>query len=133
MPRNKQNRKIKEPPRFLGYKPYGSKKLGEGTIELLFEEYEAIKLTDYNKMTHQEACRHMGISRPTFARIYEIAREKIARALVETREIKTTIGNAVFEDAWYFCNDCNQRFPWQEISRSDNCPTCRSDDLRPLA
>ena len=39
-------------------------------------------------MHHTEAARLMGISRPTFARIYESARRKIAQALVETREIK---------------------------------------------
>lgn len=133
MPRNKQRRKIEEPPRFSGYAPYGVKHTHRPPVELYFEEYEAIKLTDYNGMTHQEACRYMGISRATFARIYEHARRKIAHALVEAREIKTVMGNAILDEEWYLCTECYARFRVRDIERQENCPTCRSGDFRPIA
>ena len=87
MPRRRRLRKVVAPPGFKGYKPYGARGKKSEKVELLYEEYEAIKLADYDGLNHLEASKLMGISRPTFARIYEAARQKIAKALVETREI----------------------------------------------
>lgn len=128
MPRSKQQRKVMEPPHFSGYRPYGTAGGPREPMELFYEEYEALKLTDYQQMNHQEACRSMGISRATFARIYDSARKKIAYALVEAREIKTGPGHAFFEDAWYRCYDCNARFCLRDLARRKHCPTCQSHD-----
>ena len=92
-----------DPPLFEGYKPYGVSRKQVKSVELLFEEYEAVKWADYQLLSHQEACRFMGVSRATFARIYESARRKLAKAMVETREIKTVMGNASFEKDWFRC------------------------------
>ncbi|TFG89828.1 MAG: DUF134 domain-containing protein, partial [Candidatus Atribacteria bacterium] len=78
MPRPKRLRKIVSPPGFKGYKPYGNRHGMKEHVDLLYEEYEAIKLADYDLMNHQEASKLMGVSRATFARIYESARRKIA-------------------------------------------------------
>ncbi|GAF05298.1 DUF134 domain-containing protein [Saccharicrinis fermentans] len=80
MPRRKRLRKVVAPPKFQGYKPYGTTGKSTGAVDLLYEEYEAIKLADYDLMNHHEAAVLMGVSRPTFARIYESARRKIAVA-----------------------------------------------------
>jgi len=129
MPRRRRLRKVVAPPGFKGYKPYGNHKRKNGFVELLYEEYEAIKLADYNLMNHQEASEIMGVSRPTFARIYESARRKIAKALVETKEIKTIYGNAWMDKNWHLCLDCNARFNIPVSAISNHCPVCRSDHI----
>jgi len=86
MPRRKRLRKIVSPPGFRGYKPYGHRHGQEKEVDLLYEEYEAIKLADYDLMNQEEASKLMGVSRATFARVYESARRKIALALVEARD-----------------------------------------------
>lgn len=126
MPRSKLQRKVIAPPRFKGFKPYGCVNHDENPVELLYEEYEAIKLADYKLMNHQEAAVLMGISRATFARIYEKARRKIAHALVETREIITINGNSFSDQKWFLCNSCHSRFTIPRKIETKCCPLCRS-------
>ena len=132
MPRRRRLRKVVAPPGFKGYKPYGTNAGSKENVELLYEEYEAIKLADYDLMNHQEACELMGVSRPTFARIYESARRKIAKALVESREIKTAFGNAWLEKDWFICSDCNARFTIPETVRNNKCPMCKSVEINTI-
>lgn len=63
MPRRKRARKVVEPPIFKGFKPYGSLVSKRGEVELLYEEYEAIRLADYDMYNHEEACKLMDVSR----------------------------------------------------------------------
>ena len=132
MSRRKSLRKVLEPPGFSGYKPYGCREQGSGYVELLYEEYEAIKLTNYYLKPHHEACEVMGVSRATFARIYESARRKIAQALVETKEIKALTGNAYLDKDWFLCHDCHARFPIVKKRNRKSCPECNSGDLELL-
>lgn len=132
MPRQRRLRKVVAPPAFKGYKPYGSSSTSDELVELLYEEYEAIKLADYDLLNHKEASKLMGVSRPTFARIYESARRKIALALVETKEIKSVYGNAWFEKDWLICNDCHVRFTIPETIKEHTCPMCKSTKIEAL-
>ena len=121
-----------KPPGFFGFKPYGHGRGHNETVDLLYEEYEAIKLADYDNMSHEEACGLMGISRATFARIYEKARKKIAKALVEVSEIKTQYGNVCFDKDWYICNDCKSRFASPENVEYKTCPLCESENIEQI-
>ena len=82
-------------------------------------------------MNHLEASRLMGVSRATFARIYESARRKIARALVETREIRSVFGNAVLDKSWYECNSCHARFTIPLTVHNQKCPMCKNESNQP--
>ena len=64
-------RKVSSPPVIKGFKPYGLEagKQNSGFVNLLYEEYEAIRLSDYDHLNHQKASVMMGVSRPTFTRI----------------------------------------------------------------
>ncbi len=128
MPRKIIPRKVVVPPKFKGYKPYGNHKVN-GFIELLYEEYEAIKLSDYDMLTHKEAGDVMGISRATFARIYEKGRRKIAEAFVENKEIITVYGNVFFDNNQYKCNSCSAVFNITTTSKKDICPVCKSTEI----
>lgn len=133
MPRRTRLRKVVAPPEFKGYKPYGTNKISDEYIELLYEEYEAIKLADYDLMNHKEASELMGVSRPTFARIYESARRKIALAFVEIKEIRTVYGNTQMEENWFLCNACHARFTIPKTLKQDICPMCSSNQIESLS
>lgn len=124
-PRPKNNRTVFDPPKFKGYRPYGFY-AGQGTpIRLLFEEYTAIRLCDYELMTQAQAALAMHVSRPTFTRLYEGARRKIAEALSEAKTIEVERGHAYFDSDWFHCGRCNVFFntPSQEFPVSF-CPVC---------
>lgn len=129
MPRPKRLRKVVAPPSFKGFKPYGCVKKKQKVCELFYEEYEAIKLADYDSLNQQEAAEVMGVSRPTFARIYTSARQKMAIALVEAREIKTAFGHAFFDKDWFQCKQCHSKFNIPKEVDHQHCPLCHSEDF----
>ena len=106
MPRPKQNRKIGNPPLMQGFKPYGIHQNLSRSLSLLFDEYEAIRLLDYEGMNQDQAAEQMNVSRPTLTRIYEKARKTIAEAFVEGKMIVIEGGNVQFEKQWFRCNRC---------------------------
>jgi len=120
------------PPVFRGYKPYGTNTGEKEPVDLLYEEYEAIKLADYDLMNHQEASVLMGISRPTFARIYKSGRKKIALALVQARPIRTVYGNAWFDEKWFECTGCHARFTIPKTLNKQTCPLCGDHQVEPI-
>jgi len=132
MPRRRRLRRVVSPPGFKGYRPYGNRFKNHEAVELFYEEYESIKLADYDSMTHLEASEVMGVSRATFARIYAKARQKIAMALVESKEIKTVFGHAFFDNDWYICHDCNSKFTLPYPDKQSLCPMCNSENYQHL-
>ncbi len=118
MGRNKQLRLISFNPKTSGFRPFGRAcKKGE-CIELLFDEFEAVRLLDYEGRQQTEAAETMGISRPTLTRIYMEARKKIASSLVEGRRLKITGGNIDFSS--YQTNKTNIIMMNQKIAIPTN-------------
>lgn len=129
-PRPKNSRKVLEPPKFKGYKPFGYYGADQSPILLLYEEYAALRLSDYELMTQEQAAGIMEISRPTFTRLYEHARRKIAQALAEARPIEVEKGDAYFDHEWYHCSSCGIFFnhPTEKFKK-DFCPLCHSLEI----
>jgi predicted DNA-binding protein (UPF0251 family) len=131
-PRIKKLRKVLSPPPVKGFKPYGrdpeAGRAPEVTIH--YEEDEALRLCDYDMYNHHQASVLMGVSRPTFTRIYASAREKIATAFVEGRQISVEGGKVYFDSDWYECGSCGSFFnnPERE-TRVESCPLCGSDNV----
>ena len=98
MARPKQNRIITSSPGVSGFKPYGRCCQKREAIQLRYDEYESIRLIDYNGQLQEDAAKSMNISRPTFTRIYSEARKKIAMALVEGKRIVISNDNIEFEE-----------------------------------
>lgn len=129
MTRPRKNRKIFRPPLIGGFQPFGSSGEVAGKITLLYEEFEAFRLADYEGLTQQEAAQHMDISTPTFSRIYDVARQKFAKAMVEGLALNIQGGNIIFDELWYKCNQCHTTFSPVEKKEPENCPVCRSLDF----
>ena len=130
MSRPKRKRFIVKPPVMEGFKPFGIPMTDLEPVILLYEEYESIRLSDYEGFTQEQSAEKMNVSRPTFTRIYEKARRTIAQAFVEGKAIFIEGGNYHTEDCWYRCEKCMKL----NISRveTNTCNYCQSNTLRRL-
>jgi uncharacterized protein len=108
MARPSKSRKICLPPRMKGFKPFGIAYCEAGQIFMLFEEYESIRLVNYENLSQDEAALKMEVSRPTLTRIYNSALKKISKAFVEGKPILIEGGNFEFEKDWYKCKKCHR-------------------------
>ncbi|HOK04867.1 MAG TPA: DUF134 domain-containing protein [Victivallales bacterium] len=75
-------------PKAVYFKPAGIPMRFIGELALSLDEFEAIRLADYEGLYQEEAARKMGISRPTFSRIIESARKKVADAIVNGKALR---------------------------------------------
>lgn len=130
MPNHRKLRRIGKPPAMQGYKPFGIPMRQLEQVVLLFEEYEAIRLADYENLTQEEAAKKMDISRPTFTRLYDKARKNIAKAFVEGKAIIIQGGTFVTDDYWYRCPKCHETMVTMKPTK--NCKKCDSDSIEQL-
>lgn len=82
MPPKHQTRLVRHRPRFSLFKPAGAPASALEQVSLSLDEYEALRLADYQGLYQEKAANSMGVSRQTFGRIIESARQKVAEALV---------------------------------------------------
>ena len=75
------------------FKPNGIPLSELEVIVLSLDELEALRLSDLVGLYQDAAARTMGISRQTFGRIIESAREKTANALLNGKALRITGGN----------------------------------------
>lgn len=92
-PRPRIRRRVWSHPNVNYFKPAGVRMVSLEETILTVDEFEAIRLKDYEGMDQNEAAKKMGISQPTFQRIYESARKKIADALVNGKAIRIEGGH----------------------------------------
>ncbi|MBF0523413.1 MAG: DUF134 domain-containing protein [Candidatus Omnitrophica bacterium] len=90
--RQKKVRYVQEMPKIAQFSPRG--KAGRpDEAEILIDQFEAIKLFDYQGYSQTEGAQIMGISRPSFGRILRQGRKIIAEALVNAKTIRIRIGD----------------------------------------
>ncbi len=130
--RIRRPRKILNPPSIKGFKPYGvdAGVAKSDSVNLLFEEYEALRLIDYDRLNHHQASVMMNVSRPTFTRVYAAALQKIATAFVEACQISIEGGKVYFDSDWHQCNSCECFFshPHKHLPIKE-CPLCGGEDF----
>jgi len=88
MVRPRKPRFLRGNPTSYYFKPQGIPMRVLEEVDLWADEFEAIKLHDYDKLSQIDAAQKMKISQPTFARVLDKAYKKIAIALVEGKAIK---------------------------------------------
>ena len=89
-------RRICFEPKYDSFAPSG--KGGVEQVLLTVDEFEAIRLIDTEKRTHEQCAKQMGISRTTVTEIYERARAKIADCIVNGKTLCISGGNYVLCD-----------------------------------
>lgn len=92
MPRPKIKKMVCDGPKFNKFSPEKSG-IKRNIIKMNVEEYEVIRLIDYENLTQEECALQMQVSRPTVQLLYSEARKKIASMLVNGDEIAITGGN----------------------------------------
>lgn len=73
----KKQRIVESPPLFTAYKPSGIMRGALQSLPLALDEYEVIRLADYQGLDHAQAADEMEISRSTFSRLIEQARNAV--------------------------------------------------------
>ena len=84
-------RRICEEPKFNSFAPLGVENAEKCMISV--DEYEAVRLIDLEKKTHQKCAELMGVSRVTVTDMYEKARFKIADSIANGKILCITGGN----------------------------------------
>jgi uncharacterized protein len=93
MSRPRIDRKIEFQPNVTYFKPAGVMMTDLDEVIITFDETEAVRLSEVQKIGQKEAAKKMDISQPTFHRLLESARRKIADALINGKAIKIEGGN----------------------------------------
>ena len=91
MPRPQRCRRICREPEYNRFSPEGIAK--DSRVQLSIDEFEVIRLVDYEKKTHEQCAAQMDISRTTVTEIYESARYKIADSLINGKNLLISGGN----------------------------------------
>ena len=132
MVRPQKERRVAFKPEISYFKPRGIPMFDLEEVCLTVDQREAIRLSDLLGMSHEEAGRHMGVSRATFGRIIQRARQTVADALINGKAINVEGGNyrIVTQNRIFKCNGCNHL--WEEekgTGRPQQCPVCKKNDL----
>jgi len=113
-----------------GFKPFGMPYGIRDSVALQLDEYESFKLVNYDNLSQDEAAVIMGVSRPTFTRIYNIALKKIAIAFTEGLAIDIGGGSVEFEKEWYKCIRCFKLIEGlDQHTKCENCPSFGNKEL----
>jgi len=127
-------RSIYERPKITCFMPEGVSRDGMQGMVLSFDELEAIRLADKEGSYHADAAVKMNVSRATFGRILESARQKVAEALVDGKKICIHGGvikalcdtHLTDRDDICICPECSAELPHTkgEPCRESACPQC---------
>lgn len=105
-------------------------------VRLSLEEVEAIRLKDLEELEQEKCAERMHISRPTFHRVLESGRKKLADALVNGKAVQIGGGNFGLPQQRFRCS--NDGHEWNvpfEVLASRlplSCPVCSSVNIQPM-
>ena len=105
-----------------GFRPFGMNDCVKDYVKLKFEEYESLRLVNYEMLSQESAALQMNVSRPTFTRIYNRALKIIAQSFVEGKAIEIEGGNYEFDKEWFRCRKCYKLI--QGIENHSRCKDC---------
>ncbi len=133
MARYRNNRIIHEPPMFREFKPRGLKRDDLPRVEMSIDEFEAIRLADFQNQSHEDASKTMDISRPTFSRLIEAARHKMADFIINGKYLEIKGGAIHFRNNLFRCKSCEQTFSVAIQNIINKCPHCESSHIINMA
>lgn len=94
MARPTKPRRICQMPEYREFQPAGHSEMDSGdAIHMTLEELETLRLMDLENHTQHEGAEKMGVSRSTFQRLYNDAKKKVAKSLIEGYTLHIEGGN----------------------------------------
>jgi predicted DNA-binding protein (UPF0251 family) len=105
-------------------------------VRLSVEEAEAIRLKDLESLEQEECADKMHVSRPTFHRILESARKKLADALINGKAIQIEGGNFELAQRRFRCGNDGHEWdvPFETMAQRLplSCPVCFSGNIQAM-
>jgi predicted DNA-binding protein (UPF0251 family) len=118
------------------FRPRGIPTNALQSVRLSVEEIESIRLKDLEGLEQEECAQKMRISRPTFHRVLESARKKLADALINGKAIQIEGGNFGLPQSRFRCNNDGHEWdvPFETLANRVpiSCPTCSSVNIQPM-
>ncbi|MFO7773500.1 MAG: DUF134 domain-containing protein [Dehalococcoidia bacterium] len=135
MARPAKLRCVAQLPDIGSFRPVGIPVSALQGVRLSLEEFESIRLRDWEGLAQEECARQMRISRPTFHRMLNSARKKLADALVHGKAIQIEGGNFELPQRLFRCDndghEWNVPFEAMAQKRPVSCPVCLSGNIQP--
>ena len=131
MPRPVEKRCVKSLPSCGLFKPAGVRASELEEVALTVDEYEMIRLVDFEGMYQEQAAEAMGVSRQTIGRVLDIARKKVAEMLVTGKALRIEGGEYVTGRRRRFrCESCQKEVevPYGE-KQPEDCPSCKGKQM----
>jgi predicted DNA-binding protein (UPF0251 family) len=124
MPRPPCCRRVSGKPAASVFKPAGIPARMLEEVVMALDEFESIRLADFEGFYQEEAAGRMNVSRPTFGRIIESAHRKLAEAIIFGKALKIEGGPVLAEPVRAFrCPVCSHL--WEGVTDSGtDCPRC---------
>jgi len=132
MPRPVKCRRVASLPETTYFKPAGIPMRALEEVNISVEEAEAIRLKDLEGLEQEKCAEKMSISRPTFQRVLESARKKLADALLHGKAISISGGNFELAMSRFRCiegHEWSLSFEAMLAGQPGSCPTCYTKDI----
>ncbi|CEP66006.1 Uncharacterised protein family UPF0251 [Moorella glycerini] len=128
MPRPPKCRRVEFIPGITYFKPAAVPLRQLEEVVLAVEELEAIRLKDIEGLEQEDCAARMRVSRPTFFRILNAARGKVADALINGKAIRVEGGVYRLAGPKARCEECGHE--WEpETEGTGTCPRCGSAEI----
>ena len=131
MPRRKRHRLVTKEPHVSVFKPAGIPARELDEILITIDEFEALRLADFEGLSQRNASTAMEISQPTFNRVLSSARNKVASGLVQGYVLRIEGGRYRLADGSGIleCIDCGASVD-MSLEDKSSCQACGSTKLR---
>ena len=111
MPRPRKQKKICCLPEVDTFGPANQTANEADAIHMTIEEYETIRLIDYESLNQEQCAEVMSVARSTIQRLYTNARKKLADSIINGRVLK--IGGGYYtlcnqKTDQVICTGCNR-------------------------
>lgn len=111
MPRPRVGKKVCCLPRHESFGPLDKREEQVQTLIMTVEQYETIRLIDYEGMTQEECAQLMKVARGTVQKLYNDARIMIAQSFVDGKDIRIQGGDYLLyeeEEKIHGCRRCRR-------------------------
>ena len=122
-------------PQVTYFKPAGIPLAQSQEVRLAIEEAEAIRLKDLEGLEQEQSAQRMNVSRTTFARVLNSARQKMADALLNGKAIRIEGGSFEMAARRFRCvngHEWDVSFEAMRSTPAQSCPTCKTLTIMPI-